>query len=56
MTSKYKAPDGVIKSKAVEDDVEGHVIKAKAPDGVIKSKAAEDDVEGHASRPRPPTA
>ena len=47
MTSKYKAPDGVIKSKAVEDDVEGHVIKAKAPDGVIKSKAVEDDVEGH---------
>lgn len=42
--------DGVIKSRATEDDVEGHVMKAKGVegDGVIKSRAIdEDDVEGH---------
>jgi len=40
--------DGVIKSRATEDDVEGHVMKAKGVegDGVIKSRATEDDVEG----------
>ena len=51
---KQKAPDGVIKSKAVEDDVEGHSIKQKAPDGVIKSKATEDDVEGHVAKKKSP--
>ncbi|HYN47278.1 MAG TPA: hypothetical protein VER83_00340 [Candidatus Nanopelagicales bacterium] len=48
MTNKRKAPEGVIKSRATEDDVEGHrMISRSAPDGVIKSKATEDDVEGH---------
>ena len=44
----------MIKSKAVEDDVEGHSIKQKAPDGVIKSKAVEDDVEGHSIKQKAP--
>jgi hypothetical protein len=42
--------DGVIKSRATEDDVEGHVMKAKGVEGddLIKSRASdEDDVEGH---------
>jgi hypothetical protein len=51
MSNKRKAieGDGVIKSRATEDDVEGHVMKAKGVEGddLIKSRATEDDVEGH---------
>ena len=52
MANKAKAIEGddVIKSRASDDDVEGHVFKAKgvAGDDVIKSRASDDDdVEGH---------
>jgi hypothetical protein len=52
MSSKRKAIEGddFAKSRAVEDDVEGHGFKARSavePDGHSKSRAVEDDVEGH---------
>jgi hypothetical protein len=51
MSNKRKAIEGdeLIKSRASEDDVEGHVMKAKGVEGdeLIKSRASEDDVEGH---------
>ena len=47
MTNRFKAPEGIARSKAVEDDVEGHGSKFKAPEGVRRAKAVEDDVEGH---------
>jgi hypothetical protein len=51
MSNKRKAIEGddLIKSRATEDDVEGHVMKAKGVEGddLIKSRASEDDVEGH---------
>jgi len=46
MTNRFKAPEGVRRTQAVEDDVEGHR-KLKAPEGVRRTKAVEDDVEGH---------
>ena len=51
MTTKRKAVEGddLIKHRASEDDVEGHLIKAKGIEGddLIKHRASEDDVEGH---------
>ena len=38
MTSKYKAPDGVNKSRATEDDVEGHVYKKAAPTASTRAR------------------
>jgi hypothetical protein len=49
MTSKYRAPDDLLKTRENEDDVEGHGLNKKsAPDGINrKASAVEDDVEGH---------
>jgi len=54
MTNRFKAPEGVRRTKAVEDDVEGHGSKFKAPEGVRRTKAVEDDVEGHMIGPMHP--
>jgi len=51
MTSKKKATEGdeIFRSKASEDDVEGHRLAMKATEGdeIARTRASEDDVEGH---------
>ena len=56
MTAKKKAPDGIYKTMATEDDVEGHVMLKASPDGFNNKKKAveDDDVEGHSIKHKAP--